>query len=134
MSDDEIEDRWVRQNIFTEDITKDYIKENSRAIWLNKYIDKYQNKSIRNKIIYKITGKKLFIEPEVPQNDIDRVYEKFYEAKKSDLDIILNKFKIDYILLDSSDLKYAGVENKLKKYGFIKPIENIDNYNIYKVD
>lgn len=134
MSDDEVEDRWARQNIFIDNIDKDFIKNNDRAIWLNKFIDKYQNESIRRKIIAKLTGRQ-YIEPE-RISDIypARVYEKYKEIKKENPETALKKYRVGYLVLDTADDKYKGVEEKLKKYGFLEPLEKIDNYIIYRVN
>jgi hypothetical protein len=135
MSDSEMEDRWLRQNIFSNNIiSPEFIKENERGIWLNKFIDRYQNDMVRNMIVKAIFRKTFVLDPEVPQSYIDRVYEKYLAMKKENIEQALKKYEIDYIVLDKGDSEFKGVEEKLKKLKFIKPAAEINNYNIYNVE
>jgi len=132
VSDSELEDRWVRQNIFL-DINEEYIRSNSRGIWYNGLIDQYQNSIIRNKIIKALIGINIQAEPETPQAFIDRVYKKYQEVKKENIESALKKYEIDYILLDTKDGRYKGVLERLNNYKFIREVKKFDNYAIYEV-
>ena len=123
LSDQEMEDRWVRQNIFKDQVYYEYILANQRSIWQNKFIDRFQNQSVRNKIIGIFTGKTIEMTPLVPPEHIERVLGKFKAIKKEDPRTALKKFRIDYILLDESDPANGGLENEFKKYGWLKMIE-----------
>lgn len=100
MSDEEMEERWIVSNYF-EKIDEEMIKNQSRVIWLNKFIDEYQNKSIRNKLLSKIG----LVEKEnyvlVPDEYVDRVMQKTREIKNNDLVSLLKKYKTDYVVINN---------------------------------
>ena len=69
VSDSEIIDRWLRQNLFNNEINEEYLKNKNKTYTLlaNRFIDSYQNKMVRRKIVRFFTGYNLS-EPElVPQ-------------------------------------------------------------------
>lgn len=132
--DDEIEDRWVRQKFFLDNISADYIRDNQRVLWLNKFIDKYQNKKIRNQIIGWLTGRKIAEPVLLPDLYVDRVLAKYNEVKKENPETALKKYKIDYILLDTKAKQYTETEKKLNSYRFVKPVAKMGNNIIYKVN
>jgi hypothetical protein len=134
MSDDELEDRWVRQNLFNNNLNINYVKENNRGIWLNKFIDKYQNESIRNKLIVKLTGKKLPETILLPDVFAERVFNRYEEAKKEKIDVVLKKYRVDYILLNKQDEQADEFMVRIDNNEFIKPIVKIGNRVIYKVE
>ncbi len=59
LSDSEMVDRWVRQNIFYDNIDEQFIFNGHKSIWENKFIDRYQNSMIRNKILTRLLNKKI---------------------------------------------------------------------------
>lgn len=129
MSDQEMKERWIRQNIFLDKFDFDYIKENHRGIWLNKFIDQYQNEKVRNKIIGLFTNREVPDPILLPSSYIDDVLIKYNEVKKEDLRTTLKKYQIDYILYD----KNKNPELKLDRNVFIKPVFQTNNTIIYKV-
>ena len=134
ISNDEIEERWVRQNIFNDKINEKYITENEKTIWQNDFIDKYQNKEVRRKVIRFLTG----IEGEkaeiLPKEYAERVFAKYKKAKDVGLEKALKKYEIDYILLDRKVEDNKRIEIELKKEKFLELIKEIDNIVIYKVN
>ncbi|MFA4818130.1 MAG: hypothetical protein WC608_05450 [Parcubacteria group bacterium] len=134
LSDDELEDRWARQNIFKDKVDGDFILADQRSIWLNKFIDRYQNQVVRNKIIQALTGKKTAEPILVPPEYVARVLNKYNEIKKEDPRTALKKYELDYILLDTNDDKYRGLQDILGRYSFIVPVAQIGSNLIYKVN
>lgn len=134
MSDNELEERWVRQNIFNDHINTDFIRNSYKSIWANKFIDKYQNASVRNKILNKITRHPMPELELVPEVYIERVFNEYNEAKKENLETALKKFKIDYILLDTKTEDGARIAEEIKKETFLKPIQEFGTRVIYKVN
>lgn len=137
ISDNEMEDRWVRQNIFRKDFDEDYILKNNVGIWHLEYLAGYQNKEVKRKLRQFITKK---IEPEseyVPMYKVEKVLNKYSEIKKQDLREALKEFQIDYIMLATDDkiyeYDYSFLVEEFKKYQFIKPLEKIGAYYIYQV-
>ena len=102
VSDSEIIDRWLRKNIFNDEINEAYLKDKNKtyALLANRFIDNYQNKMVRRKIVRFFTGHNL-PEPEMsPQWYTDMLVEKYREVKKVSVETALKKYEIDYILLD----------------------------------
>jgi hypothetical protein len=138
MSNDELEDRWVRQHIFNKNIDEDYIIRNNVSIWHLKYLATYQNKEVKRKMREFITGKKEDETVRVPSDSVQRVLEKYKNIKKQDPREALKKYQIDYIIIAASDENSNGegydfLLEDIKKYDFIKPMTVINNYHIYKV-
>lgn len=133
-TDEEQENRWVRQNIFNDHINADFIRNSYKSIWANKFIDKYQNASVRNKIINKITRHPMPELELVPEVYIERVFNEYNEAKKENLETALKKFKVDYILLDTKTEDGARIAEEIKKETFLKPIQEFGTRVIYKVN
>ncbi|MFH0892341.1 MAG: hypothetical protein V1867_06190 [Candidatus Falkowbacteria bacterium] len=134
ISDDEIEDRWIRQNIFKDNaVDSEYIFNNNRGIWLNKFIDNYQNRTVREKIFTKLTGKNAKSIEYVPGFYIDRVEKKYEEVKKQELLSALKKYKLDYIILDKGNGKYAAIDGELSKYDEVDRIAEIGERVIYQI-
>jgi len=135
MSDEEVEDRWVRQNIFTEEnIDKEIITKNNTGIWHLKFLAKYQNEEVRRKIFKLFTGGEEAKAALVPDDYIERMISKFEEARKSDLNKELKKFEIDYVLLDLNDANYADLPDKFENFSFFKPIKRFDDVLIYQIN
>lgn len=132
MSDSEIEDRWARQNIFNDRLDAEYILANHRSIWLNKFIDPYQNKLVRNKI-KALVGIKSTEPTLVPPEYIGRVLDKYNQIKKEDPRVALKKYEINYILLDSTDPEYGRLKEEFKKFDFIEEVKKIDGIIVYRV-
>lgn len=131
-SDDELEDRWVRQNIFN-NVDADFITAQYKSIWSNKFIDKYQNQSMRNKVVGKLLGRSLPEPVLVPEASVERVLAKFTEVKKENLETALKKYNIDYILLDRKLEETKRIEEEITKEKFAEPVKEFDNIVIYKV-
>jgi len=136
VSDSEIIDRWLRKNIFNNEINEAYLKDKNKtyALLANRFIDNYQNKMVRRKIVRFFTGYNL-PEPEMsPQWYTDMLVEKYREVKKVSVETALKKYEIDYVLLDRKIEDSNKIEVKLKKEKFLEPIKEIDSVVIYKVN
>ena len=84
VSDKEIIDRWLRQNLFNNEINEEYLKNKNKTYTLlaNRFIDSYQNKMVRRKIVRFFTGYNL-AEPELaPQWYTDMLLQSYQEVKK----------------------------------------------------
>ncbi len=131
MSDDELENRWVIQNFF-EDIKRDDVYGN-RGIWINKFIDTYQSKESRRKILQFITGKKYPETVLMEQKYVDVVLDKYAKFKKEGFEKALKTYKADYVLVDFGDEKYKNLENKFKQYTFLNLSATLGSVSIFKV-
>ncbi|MDD5294688.1 MAG: hypothetical protein PHP21_02080, partial [Patescibacteria group bacterium] len=134
-SDTELEERWVIQNIFYENIDYNYIFKNNRGIWGNKFIDNYQNKEVRRKIKEFLAGKKYDENTLVAGEYIVRVLNKYNEYKNLDLKELFSLYSIDYILLDMKDVNSAKIADILgNNINFIEIVGEVGNNRIYKVN
>ncbi|MFA4833294.1 MAG: hypothetical protein WC619_00425 [Patescibacteria group bacterium] len=130
-SDMELEERWVIQNIFNENINYDYILKNNRGIWGNKFIDNYQNKEVRRKIKEFFTGKEYDGNALVPDEYITRVLNKYNNFRKVDLKELFSRYSIDYVLLDGDKANKEIIE-KLDREKCFEPLEEMGKNKIYK--
>ena len=132
ISDDELENRWVIQHFFTQGIDVKYIENNSVDIWTNKFIERFQNQQVRNKLIGFLTGKKIPDPEFIPQEYIGRVLDKVAAYQKLGFDKSLKQYSVDYILLDKNDSEYGALADKFKKMPFMSLYAEIDNNLIFK--
>ncbi|MDE2001737.1 MAG: hypothetical protein KGI60_04210 [Patescibacteria group bacterium] len=114
ISDDELENRWVIQNFFRSDITAAYVEDHSVEIWANKFIERYQNQVIRNKIISLITGVQQPAVELVPQEYIDRVLAKVQAYQKLGFEKAIREYPVDYIVLDTGDPEYGSLADAFR--------------------
>ena len=133
MSDEELENRWVIQNLFN-NIDGDVIKKNNSNIWLSKFVAGYQNQEVRRKILQFITGKEYPGTVSVDPKYIGRVLEKYQQFKNAGFEKALKTYAADYVLLDLNDERYREFENKFKEYSFLKLAAKIDGVVIFKVE
>lgn len=136
VSDSEIIDRWLRQNLFNDEINEEYLKDKNKTYTLlaNRFIDNYQNKMVRRKIVRFFTGY-ILPEPELaPQWYTDMLLQKYRETKKISVEKALKKYEIDYILLDRKIEDNKKIEVIFRKEKFLEPIKEFDNIIIFKVN
>ncbi|KKR29757.1 MAG: hypothetical protein UT61_C0023G0004 [Candidatus Woesebacteria bacterium GW2011_GWA1_39_8] len=131
MSDDELENRWVIQKFF-EDVKEKDIRGN-RDIWTNKFIDTYQNKESRRKILQLITGRTYPETVLMEQEVIDAVLDKDAKFKKMGFEKALKTYEVDYVLVDFGDERYKNLAGKFKQYTFLSPQAEFNDVSIFKV-
>lgn len=136
VSDSELIDRWLRQNLFNDEINEEYLKDKNKTYTLlaNRFIDNYQNKMVRRKIVQFFTGYSL-AEPELaPQWYTDMLLQSYQEVKKVSIEKALKKYEIGYILLDRKIEDNKKIEVIFRKEKFLEPIKEFDDVIIYKVN
>lgn len=131
MSDDELENRWVIWKFF-EDIKEDNVYGN-REIWANKFIDNYQNKESRRKILQFITANKYPETVLMEQKYVDTVLDKHAKFKKEGFEKALKTYEADYVLVDFGDERYKNLEYKLKQYPFLNLLAKFGSVSIFEV-
>ena len=133
MSDSELENRWAVGH-FWENVDADMIKHSQRSIWINEFQDTYANKEVRRKILQFITKK---IYPEtvlIDQGRVEEVLNKYKQFKKAGFEKALKTYRVDYLILDTDDVRYVGLEKELKVYSFLQITAHFGNTIIYKVN
>ncbi|MDO8493079.1 MAG: polysaccharide deacetylase family protein [bacterium] len=133
ISDDEMENRFVIQNFFTEGIDVEYIKHHNVEIWTNKFIERYQSESNRKKIISFITRQPRKEVEFIPKEYIDRILAKVDSYQKLGFEQSLKQYAVDYILLDKNDPGYGRLVDNFKKMPFLSLVAEIDSSLIFKV-
>jgi hypothetical protein len=133
MSDREIEDRWARKNYFSGRIDEEYIGTNFRDIWLNKYLDQYQNNLIRARLAA-IFFPRIKMPELLPADAVSRVVEHYGQVKKERPREALKKYTIDYLVYDTADPDYVDFKSNVVGYNFLSQSGQIGQYRIYKVD
>jgi hypothetical protein len=132
VSDDELENRWVIQN-FWSDVNAKYMTDNERSIWLNKFVDTYQSSEVRRKILQFVTGRKYAETVLMDPKYIDEVLTKYKQFKQEGFEKAIKTYLVDYVILDTNNAGYNGLEEKFKKYPFLIWQAKINNFVIYKV-
>ncbi len=133
MSDSEIENRWAIQHFF-EPVDKIIVEKSQREIWINKFIETYQSRESRRKILQLITGKKY---PEnILTNEvfIDRVLDAHKIFKNIGFEKSLKTYSVDYLILDKSYNLYPRLVKEFKSYEFMILVEQIGDTMIYKIN
>jgi len=132
-SDDELENKWVIQNFFTGGIDREYIERENMSIWTSKFIERYQNEVVRNKILSFLKIKKdASASVLVPEEYISRVLEKVDLYRKMGFENALKQYTVDYILLYAADSNYSDLAAKLGSYQSLKLIANIEDNLIFE--
>ncbi len=131
MSDAELEDRWVIQKFF--DQVKESDISTNRDIWSNKFIDAYQNKESRRKILELITRKKYPESVLMDRRYIDRVLEKDRAFKALGFEKALKTYSADYLVLDTKDSRYLALDKVFRSSAFLEELARINDIVIYKV-
>lgn len=131
ISDVELENRWVILHFF-DPIDFNYIQNNEREIWTNKFIEKYQSLESRRKILELITGKtypKTAMMDEIYVERVLNTYKNFY---KIGFEKTLKIYTVDYIIVDES--QFAKHSQAFKSYNFLNFLIKIGDISIYKVN
>lgn len=133
-SDEELENKWVIQNFFTKGITREYIEKENMNIWTSKFIERYQNEMVRNKILGFLNIKKdASAIVMVPKEYIDRVLEKVDVYQKMGFEKALGQYTVNYILLYADNSEYSDRAVRLRNYPFLKLVASIENNLVFEV-
>lgn len=134
ISDDELENRWAIQNFFRKGIDEEYVKRHNVEIWANKFIEKYQNEKIRNKILNLIwLGKSEDSIIFMPAEYADRILMKLERYRKAGFEESLKQYSVDYILLDKNDAEFGFLADKFKAAPFLSLEAEIENHLVFKI-
>jgi len=132
LSDDELENRWIIQNFFKKGIGSGYIEGENMNIWTNKFIERYQNEVIRNKILglFKVKTRSSTL---VPKEYVDRILKKIDFYRELGFEKSLKQYSADYILLDRNNSEYGYLEKEFMNYPFLELAAAVENNLIFKV-
>jgi hypothetical protein len=131
MSDKEVEEKWVNQNLF-EKVDGRYITEYMREIWLNKFIDVYQNQAVRDKIIGFFTNQKKSPAEIIPSDFINRVLEKHEFAARGGFENFLKSGVVDYILIANIQENKDSID-LIKKFEVVDLVKETNNQIIFRI-
>ncbi len=134
LPNEELENRWIIQNIFNSYFTKDYIEARQREFWGNRFIDPYFFIENRKKIISKITGKEHKPAVQISSELIDDMYKRYGAFVSMPVEESLKTYNIDYILLNYSYPSYDSALKQIDSLKFVQRVAQIGDNQIYKVN
>lgn len=118
MTDEEVENRWLLQNIFNPEVGEQYILSKQRDFWGNRYIDSYYSSENRKKIISSITGQEYIKSVQVDIGLISELKNRFDLFKQAGIRESLDTYRFDRILLTRDYPHYEYAKSTLEKEGF----------------
>lgn len=126
-----VEKRWVRYNIFKDDISEEMIKSEHKGIWTCKFVDRYQNYEVRRRLLGYL-GIKLPKIENLSEQDIERVKQEYDFVLKDNIGDRIKDFVVDYILIKNNDL--AKYQDKISEVFLGRKCDKIGiDYCIYKI-
>ncbi len=128
MSDGEVFSRFFINNYFDKK-DKEYIIGHFPSLYGTRYSDIYGHDSQLNKV-RKVLGMELISLNFYPDESINRVLSIFIEMEKEKYQNLLNKYRLDYIVLD----KNKNPNWNLEKFAFLKLQYSNAGIEIYKMD
>lgn len=128
MSDNELQERFII-NKYWDEMDAQYAIDYKFSIWGSYHQTAYDINRTKNKL------RRVFFMPEkeytkIPKEDIDKFLEFAGEIKNNNLEEQLKKYRVDYFLQD----KQNDINWKLDELDFLKPIMEVNNIIIYKVE
>lgn len=130
----QLEDRWLIQNIFEDDITAEKLIERHREFWGNTYIDEYQSAEVRKKI-----SSLLLRTPYTPHEMLREVQvapllKLWNDMRSAPLEKAFTRYTADYILLSPEYGRYEQVKNILDNFRGVRLVTDIEGIRIYSFD
>lgn len=133
ISDDELENRWAIQNFYKKGITAEYVKSHNVEIWANKFIERYQNEKIRNKIMNLVgLGRPDDLIVLIPEEYAAGVLAKVDFYRNQGFEKSLRQYSADYILLDKNDPEYGFLADIFRKNPTLSLTTEIENHLIFQ--
>jgi len=130
MSDDEVENRWLSKTIFDDRIDGDYIK--NADIWVNKYIDEYQNGQVRKKLFGLIGINFAARNRRVPIEVSLKFLTKYEDYKKGAPQDSLNKYRLDYLIISDKEVNWREQRTAVEEYIFFRFEKKLGHFYIYR--
>lgn len=134
VDDTEVYNRWLIQNYFVSKVDSDFIIKNQKDIWWNRYVDSYFFYQNKNKILSKLFGNAKEKVRMVPNEAVSKVLKMNQEIRDAEINSVLNKYQMDYIVVSKKYEYYSEVTKKISKIKTIKMVGSLETADIYKVD
>jgi len=131
MPNKETEDRWLINNIFNSQLDEKYLTENQRDFWGNRFLDSYQSRENRRKIMSFVSQKPYLPETQIDSQSIAELLQKFKNFKQKDIGQVLKTYQIDYILLSKKYPEYEQIKKVLDTSNYAKLVVNLGGEIIY---
>lgn len=133
MPEEEIIDRWLRQNLLIkENINRESITKNQGLILGDGYVLDYASKQLINKIVKLLTGKQLKEPVLFPEYRLAEIQKMYDGIDKDNIEKTIKKYNLNYVLLNA-DEEGRNIEIIFRDYKFLKPVNNFNGYVIYQV-
>lgn len=133
VSDEEIIDRWLIQNFFVRDLDLNYIENNQKDFWGNRYVDSYSFYNNQNIILSRLGFKNKIIQ-RYPEGIFLKVFDKNSEIRNKNIIEIFKMYKIDYLIISKNYDYYNEFIETLSRTKFASKKIDIGEYSIYQID
>jgi hypothetical protein len=132
-SHEETEERWIIQNIFDPHVSTTTIEHMQREFWGNRYIDTYQSKENRKKIMSSLRGVPYTPDAMVPETQVEYMYGRYLEMKKESVYELLNRYEIDYFLVSRAYHAYDDAVRALEDMEYVTFLTEIEGVRMYRL-
>jgi hypothetical protein len=130
----QLEDRWLIQNIFEDDITAEKLIERHREFWGNTYIDEYQSAEVRKKISSLVLRRSYTPHEMLREAQVAPLLKRWNDMRSAPLEKAFTFYTVDYILLSPEYGKYEQVKNILDNFRGVRLVTDIEGIRIYSFD
>ncbi len=134
ITDEEVYNRWLIQNIFVPDLDTSYIRSHQKEFWWNRYVDTYSFFSNKDKVLSILTGKKVPAREMLPESELLLMFQRSIAFRKLPRSEIFTMYELDYILLSKNYAYYDAAKAAIAKMPFIHEKADISGNIIYQVD
>jgi hypothetical protein len=134
VSQDEITNRWLIQNIFNPQMSLEFIKDNQKSLWVNRYIDSYFFNKNKNEVLSLFNFNENLNLPMISDEMVIPILGQFKDIKKQNIHDLFKKYELDYIVLTPECPFYNDALGNINKLSFVHKVYDSNNTKIYKVD
>ncbi|MFA5830729.1 MAG: hypothetical protein WC878_02760 [Candidatus Paceibacterota bacterium] len=132
VSNREMKERWLRQNIFYSPFNQEFIRNSQSVFMGSTYVDSYQNWKVRQKL-KGYFGMPTEKKEQVPNEVINDVVLSYRSLQKEDPFTAIKKYRVDYFLVNISDDNGKRANEYLSKNKNVSKSARIDNFVIFRV-
>lgn len=127
LSTDELIDRFLLAHYY-ENIDEDFIRLHERQIYGVQFINAAAHRSQENRA-RSLLGLPAKPDVSLPDEAVERVFRRRDEIRERGFDRELKKYRVDYVIWDTETLPGAAFD----ALGFLKKIQAVDSFTIYRV-
>lgn len=134
ITDKEVQDRWIINNIFNIDIDKEFVLRNEKELWMNRYVDSYFYNKNKNRLLSLLGIGGEISETRIPEAEIQGILKDYRNIRNLKLEEIFNMYNMDYIILDPRYSFYNDAKSILNNLAFINKVVSFDGTVVYELN